>query len=183
VGLLVLLHKAGIPLSAVSIKTIGFTQIQSVAHHRVDAAVGYANNEPVFLRQQGFQVQEFDIYHWANIAGAGIAVGNAELAKRPGLVRAFVEATLRGMRETLAHPDESFRISEQAVPEIRASPRGPRAVLQRSLDLWRPERGRPLGWIDPGVWRTTAQLLYQYRQIPHPVSAGRMFTNRFIPRG
>lgn len=181
VGLLALLQQNGIPASNVSIKSIGFKQVQAVAHHRVDAAVGYANNEPVFLRQSGYRIQEFDIYHWANIAGAGIAAGNAEIAQHPAVVRAFVSATVRGMEDTLRNPDQAFQIAEQAVPEIRNNAREHRAVLLRSLDFWRPERGHRLGWIDSRIWNVTAHLLYQFKQIPTQVSATAYFTNRFLP--
>lgn len=183
VGLLALLQTAAIPLSSVSLEYINFTQVPSVAHHKVDAAVGYANNEPIKLRQEGYRVQEFDIYHWVNLAGAGIAAGNTLIARHRALVQAFVRATVQGMRDTLRNPNEAFRISEQAVPEIKVQQRENRAVLTRSLDFWRPEKGHPLGWVHPQIWTRTAQLLYRFKQIPHPVSASRFYTNRFVPRG
>ena len=182
VGLLALLRRAGIPQSSLKIESIGFNQVASVAGGKVDAAVGYAMNEPVFLRHQGLRVGEFDIFHWVNIAGAGIAVGNGEIARRPATVRAFVRATIRGMDDTLRNPDEAFRITLRVVPKLRAQSRVQRAILQRSLDFWRPEPGHPLGWIDPLVWNRTARLLYAFKQIPRPVSAASYYTNRFTRR-
>lgn len=182
VGLLVLLRKAGIPLSSVSLEEIGFTQLQSVANHKVDAAVGYANNEPVELRQEGQAVQEFDVYHWVNLAGAGVATGDAEIKNHPTIVRKFVAATVQGMKDTLSNPNQAFVISEHAVPEITAQPGRNRAVLDRSLSFWRAERGQPLGWIDVGVWKRTAKLLLQFKQIPHAVAPSSFYTNRFVPR-
>ena len=183
VGLLALLRHYHIPTSGVSIKSINFTQAQSVSHHRVDAAVGYAMNEPVQLRQQGHKVNEIDVYHVANIAGAGIATSTDEIAHHPGTVRAFVAATIAGMKETLQHPDQAFRIAESAVPEIKAQPKIQRAVLFRALDFWRAEKGHSLGWSNRNVWDTTARLLLLFKQIPHSVHAERFFTNQFLPSG
>src|SRR5579859_4227236 len=71
VGLLTLLKAAGLSPSNVSIKSIGYTQAASVAAHKVDAAVGYAMNEPLELRSERYKISELDIWHWANITGAG----------------------------------------------------------------------------------------------------------------
>lgn len=181
VGPLALLQAVGVPESAVSFKVIGFTQVPSVVQHKVDAAVGYAMNEPVQLRSEGQQVNEIDIYHYANLAGVGMAAGDTLLARRPTIVRAFVQATLHGMRDTLANPNEAFRISESTVKEIRVQAKAQRPVLQRCLDFWRAEPGHPLGWIDPAIWRTTAAALYRYKQISHPVTASSYYTERFVP--
>lgn len=180
VGLAALLQRSGIPLSRVRVRSIGFTQVESVAHGKVDAAVGYAMNEPVELRHQGYGVQEFDIFQWANIAGAGIATGDGEIARRPNVVRAFVRSTVQGMAETLRNPDEAFRISEAQVPEIKAQPSVQRDVLSRCLDFWRAEPGHALGWMNPQVWSETGRLLYRFKQIPHPVSPSPFYTNRFV---
>lgn len=181
VGLLALLGSVHLSRKDVSIKTIGFTQAEAVAHHRVDAAVGYAMNEPVQLRQEGYRVSEMDIYRNVNLAGAGIVASQDEIRRRPQIVRAFVAATLHGLRDTLQHPGEAFVDAEQAVPEIRAQPGIQRAVLNRSLAFWQPEPRHSLGWIDPAVWSRTADLLLRFRQVPHAVTAHNLYTNRFIP--
>lgn len=182
VGLLALLQRASIPRSSVTISSIGFTQVESVAHHKVDAAVGYAMNEPIQLRRQGYKVKEIDIYPWANLAGAGIAAGDTLIARHPRVVRAFVQATLRGLRDSLHNPTQAYRISAAAV-KIRTGAKTQQAVLRRAIDFWRPEPGHPLGWMDPVIWSRTARLLFQFKQIPHSVSAGMYYTNRFIPGG
>jgi NitT/TauT family transport system substrate-binding protein len=183
VGLLVLLKKAGISPSAAKIETIGYTQVQSVATHKVDAAVGYAMNEPVELHSSGVAVSEMDIANWANIAGAGLAAGDTFIARHPAAVKAFVAATLHGMRDTLKNPNQAFAITERSVPSLKPEAKVQRAILMRALDFWRAEPGHPLGWIDPKIWSVTGRLLYQFKQIPHQVKASDFYTERFIPAG
>jgi NitT/TauT family transport system substrate-binding protein len=180
VGLLVLLRQAGIPRSAVRIEDIGFTQAADVAQRKVDAAEGYAMNEPVQLRQEGYRINEIDVYRYANLAGAGIAVPDRELRSRPAVVRAFVQATLRGLRYTFQHPREAFAITLHAVPALRPVQHAQWAVLRRAISFWRAEPGHPLGWVDPAIWGATASLLYRFHQIPHAVRATPFFTNRFV---
>ncbi len=180
VGLLALLRSVGLSASDVDIKTIGFTQATTLAAHKVDAAVGYATNDVVQLTAQGTAVNEIDVYKYANLAAAGVASSDAEISNNPGVVRAFVEATIRGLRETVAHPVEAYRISASGVTEIKAQPAVQHAVLARSIDFWRPEPGRPLGWVDPGVWKQTAEALYHFHQISKLVNPARFYTNRFV---
>jgi NitT/TauT family transport system substrate-binding protein len=181
VGLLALLDRNRVSHSEVSIKAIGFTQVPSVAHHQIDAAVGYAMNEPVQLREEGYAVQEFDVYHWANIAGAGLATSDSLIARRPGVVRSFVQATLRGLADTLRDPSSAYAISARAV-KITLNDRVNRAVLQRCLPFWQAEPGHVLGWIDPSIWQHTALWLRRYAQISRPIQASQFFTNRFVAR-
>lgn len=179
-GLLALLHAVGLSASNVDIKTVGFTQASTLAAHKVDAAVGYATNDVVQLTARGTAVNELDVYKYANLASAGVISSDAEIGAHPGVVRAFVQATIRGLRETIARPAEAYRISANTVSEIKAQPVVQHAVLARSIDFWRPEPGHPLGWTDPRIWAETEVALYRFHQISRHVQPARYYTNRFV---
>lgn len=179
VGLLTLLHAGGLSTANLSLKSIGYTQAASVAARKVDAAVGYAMNEPLELRSEGYKVSELDIWHWANIAGAGIAAGNSMIANHPAVVRAFVQATLHGLRDTIRSPSAAYAISARII-HLKSNDPLQRAKLQRSIAFWRAEPGHPLGWVDPTIWHNSVDLLYRFKQLPARVSATRFYTNRFV---
>jgi NitT/TauT family transport system substrate-binding protein len=179
IGLRALLQAAHVPYSRVHVEAINFTQVTSVETHKVDAAMGYAMNEPVELRSQGYKVGEFDVYHWANLAGAGIATSDAMIAHHPAVVRAFIAATLHGLRDTLHNYRQALAISARAVPELRANLALQARILKRALHFWQPA-GVPLGAMDPHVWALTARVLYEFHQIPHPVTPTNFYTNQFI---
>jgi NitT/TauT family transport system substrate-binding protein len=180
IGLLALLQAAGVQQKDVTVKTIGFTQAQTLSAHKVQSVVGYANNDVVQLTARGTAVHEIDVYHYANLAAAGVVANDSEIGKDPGMVRAFVRATLHGLRETIAHPAEAYRISAGQVPEIKAQPAVQHAVLARSIDFWRAEPGHPLGWIDPAIWQRTERVLYRFGQISRQVKPSDFYTNQFI---
>jgi len=181
VGLLAYLHSVGIPQSAVQLRSIGFNQVPAVANGKVDAAVGYAINEPVELQAQGRQVGEIDVYHRVNIAGAGIATSLSEMKKHPAIVRAFVQATIHGMRDTIADPAQAFNLSTKEIKGLSAQRKTQLLVLKRADLYMRAEKGHALGWVDPTVWSVTEKALLRYGQIKHSVTAASYYTNRFIP--
>jgi NitT/TauT family transport system substrate-binding protein len=178
-GLLSLLRANHVPASAVTIQSIGYTQVAAVASGQVAAAMGYAPNDPVSLRAQGKSAGEFDVYKWAYLAGAGIATSDMLIKKNPAVVRAFVGATLKGLRYTLKHPSTAFTISKSSIPGF-TNDALQRQVLNRVIAFWKPA-GVPLGHMDPRVWNLTAKVLYQFKQIPQRVPASRYYTNRFVP--
>ena len=53
IGLLALLSSAGLKQDDVNIQTVGFTQVQALVTKKVDAVMGYLNNEPIQLQKQG----------------------------------------------------------------------------------------------------------------------------------
>jgi NitT/TauT family transport system substrate-binding protein len=55
-GLRALLAAAGVAETDVSMEVIGFNQVEAIRGGRVDAAVGYAVNEPLRLRSEGLDV-------------------------------------------------------------------------------------------------------------------------------
>jgi hypothetical protein len=84
------------------------------------------------------------------------------------------------LADTIKDPAYAFRVSEQAVPSLKAQAPIQRKVLTRSLAFCRAQSGHALGWMDPKVWTITAQLLYKYKQIPQAVNAKPYYTNQFI---
>lgn len=165
------------------VQEIGFTQAQTVLEDKVQVAIGYAMNEPVLLRQQGQEVNVLRVADVYDLASNGIAVSEKLLAEEPELVRSFVQASLRGLQETLANPDEAFNISIQQVPEAQlGDPNLQRQVLQESLPYWYSEKTTTegLGYTDVEIWRKTEEFMRASNILAGPVAVEEGFTNEFI---
>src|SRR2546422_6288974 len=115
VGLLALLYHAHLSLSDVHLQAIGFTQVQALLTHKVDAVVGYSNNEPLQLRKQGMQVRTFDVSNYQPLISNGIITTESTLQTQPDVVRGFVQATIMGLKEVIANPVEAVQISKNYV--------------------------------------------------------------------
>ncbi len=183
-GLLAALRSAGLTLNDVHVTTIGYTQVESVAAGRVDAAVGYSVNEPVRLTALGYKVTTLEVSTEANLVSPGIVTGIGEIARNPALVRAFVQATLHGLADTIADPKAAFAISRRA-PGLRLSG-GDVAVqydvLTRAIDFWHGAgtKVHGLGYVDPTQWSASAKLLHALTPSTPGALPKTAYTNAFV---
>lgn len=180
-GLLALLHSAGLGLKDVAIKNIGFTQVTALLTHQVDAVVGYANNEPIELAAQGFAVRTINVWDVQPLVSNGLVVLSGELKDHPDVVRAIVKATLQGVRETMANPQEAVRISAKYVPGLDQPAKAASAltVLQATIPLW--QGASTLGYNDPATWRAMASFLGTTGLVHGTVNPAPAYTNAYLP--
>jgi NitT/TauT family transport system substrate-binding protein len=162
----------------VQLEVIGYTQLANLTEERVDAAVVYANNEPVQLEQKGYEFVEFRVSDYASLVSNGL-ISNAEtLEEQPELVRAFARAFLKGLEDALNDPDAAFEICKNYVEGLEENEEAQRAVLEASMDYW---RGEPLGRSDPEAWKNTAEVMRGADLLEEKVDADQAFTNDFLP--
>jgi NitT/TauT family transport system substrate-binding protein len=184
-ALLASLSMQHIKAGDVSIQTIGYTQAQSVVQGKVDAAVGYSTNEPIILERHGYRLNVLEIGTLTNLVGAGIIAGDAFILRNPGVVQSFVRATMRGLAETIDHPQEAFALSRQVrgLNTLRGRDVGDQyAVLTRSIAFWHDgaTRVHGLGYARTTQWATSIRLLKTVGQLSRTPSLSRVLTNRFV---
>jgi NitT/TauT family transport system substrate-binding protein len=175
VGYIGLLTATGISPDAVSAEDIGFTQVESLLADRVEAVVGYGNNEPIQLRARGEEINVIDVADYIDMVANGIITNETVIAENPGLVEGFVHATLRGLADTLADPEAAYEISKQYVEGLDDSRM---SVLEASLPLWEAET---LGITEPASWEQTETVLLEMGLIDQPLDhLEAAYTNRFV---
>ncbi len=84
----------------------------------VDAATGFANNEPVQLELTGEEVTVLRVDDITPLPGPGLIAGDATLEAKRDAIAAFVAATLRAMEEITANPQVGLDAAIKAVPEL-----------------------------------------------------------------
>ncbi len=175
VGYVGLLSATGVEQEDVTTEEIGFTQIEALLEERVDAAVGYANNEPVQLAQQGVETNVIYVADYIDLVANGVVTNERTMTENPQLVRGFVHALLRGLQDTLADPDEAFEISKAYVEGLEDDRKG---VLDASLPLWEAET---LGLTSADSWSLTHDILLQAEQLDAPVGdLEAAYDNQFV---
>jgi NitT/TauT family transport system substrate-binding protein len=179
IGWQALLDAASIDPADVSLVSIGYTQVESLVTGQVDAAVIYAMNEPVQLRQQGYDVGVLYVVDYIDFVSNGLITNEETIAAQPELVRGMVSAMMRGLRDTLDDPDAAFAICRQYVAEIddQSAPLQ-RAVLEEALNFWRAE---DLGRSDPDAWSASTAFMHQIGLIDAELDPQTMFSNDFLP--
>ncbi|MCG8348110.1 MAG: ABC transporter substrate-binding protein [Chloroflexales bacterium] len=182
-ALLALLYAENLQESDLNVQEIGFTQAQAVLEDKVQVATGYGMNEPVLLRQQGQEANVLRVADVFPLAANGIAVSEQLIAQEPDLVRGFVQASLRGLQDTLDDPEAAFAISVEQVPEAQlGDPDFQRQVLQESLPYWYSDQTTTegLGYTDLETWQQTAELMLAAELLTGPMNVEDGFTNEFI---
>lgn len=111
--------------------------------------------------------------------GNGIVATDATLAAKPDLVKRFVEATIHGMRDAFANPDEAGAILHKYHPEIDVDVG---AGETRAVAELAQVQGQPLGQIDPARIDETIQVVKTAFKLSAPVSASDIYAPGFVTK-
>lgn len=179
VGLRALLFQAKMSESDVTLDSIGFNQVDLFAAGKQDIIVGYAANEPIQLRARGIPVTEIRVADYVQLASNGILTNEKTIRDNPQLVRAFVGAFLKGLSDTIANPDEAFKVSESYIPNFsQLDANVQKQILQTSIEQWKTQR---LGYSDPKAWENMQNVLLDMGLIAAKQDLNKAYTNEFIP--
>src|SRR5260370_35559035 len=157
VGLLALLNAVHLSFSDVHVSSIGFTQVTALLAHRFDAVVGYSNNEPLQLQKQGLTVRTFNASDYQPLVSNGLITTEDTLHNSPQTVKAFVKATLQGLRDVIADPTTAISISQGYVPGLNVA--NATAVLQSTIPIWQGSGQNAPGFNDMATSQSMMQLL------------------------
>lgn len=179
IGLRALLFSAGLSESDVTLEEIGFNQVELIAAGKQDIVVGYAANEPVQLKAQGFDVTELRVADSVQLASNGLLAGEKVIAENPKLVSAFVGAFLKGLKFTIENPDAAYALSAAYIPNFAdLDEKVQKEILAISIQMWEAER---LGYSDPQAWENMQNILLEMGVITEKMDLSKAFTNSFVP--
>lgn len=175
VGYAGLLSANGLTQEDVIASEIGFTQIETLMADQVEAAVVYANNEPVQLEAQGEDINVIYVSDFTDMVANGIITNESQIDQDPQSIERFLRAVMRGLSDTLANPEEAYEISKKYVEGLDDSRMN---VLEASIDLWRADT---LGITDGGSWQRTQEVLLEIGFLDAPLEdLAAAYTNEFV---
>lgn len=175
VGFAGLLAANGLTLDDVEPSDIGYSQVESLLTDQVEAVVGYANNEPLQLEQLGESVNVIYVADETDLVANGLIASEWLIANNPEVVAAFVRATLRGLADAIANPEEAYEISKRYVEGLDDSRKN---VLEASIEMWRADT---LGLTTVESWQRTQEALLQIGFLDASIeNLGSAFTNEFV---
>lgn len=174
-----MLRAAGLTEQDVRVLEIGFTQVEAVTSGRVDAAVGFVNNEPLVLSARGVSLNLIRAAPYNPAAGNGVITTDSTLANA-GLVREFLAATIEGLSLTISSPQRAFDLSRKFVPNL-ADDR--LRVLRASIPLYQSAYSRVtgLGASNPTGWTRLVSLLRETGRVKTTLPATDFYSNKFLP--
>jgi diguanylate cyclase (GGDEF)-like protein len=132
---------------------------------RVDAMQAYASDEPDYLSHAGFA------YRALTARDAGIDFYDlnfftlqAQIDQHPQRVKAFREATLRGWKYALEHPDEIMDVLQRDYSE-KHSREHLRFQYQQMVPLIQPVLVE-VGYMNPERWQNIVDTYIQQQMLP-----------------
>lgn len=109
--------------------------------------------------------------------GNGIIATEQTIQQNPQLLKAFVRATLKGMRDAFANPTEAGEILHKYHKEVSADVAKGETELVRELAV---VPGHPLGVIDPARIGRTIDVMRKSYPLKNPVQPQDMFVAGFV---
>jgi NitT/TauT family transport system substrate-binding protein len=178
IGWRALAASTGLEEEDVQLEVIGYAALENLTVGRVEAAVVYANNEPVQLEQRGYDTVLIPVADYAPLVSNGLITNEETLQENPELVRALARAFLKGLADTLDDPDTAFEICKTYVEGLEENESVQRAVLEATLTYW---QGEPLGVSDLATWQRTADVMLEAGILSEAVDAEAAFSNDYLP--
>jgi len=163
-----------------------FGQGAAVQQGAVDAATGFANNEPVQLQLAGVQTSVVHVDNILALPGPGLITGTKTLVDKSEALRAFIDVTLSAMTEIAADPQKGLDASVALVPDLgtTASSATQLAILRATIETW-PNAAAPYlgtyGFIDKGGWTASITYMAKLGLVPHPVSVDQLVDASLLP--
>lgn len=180
-GLKALLRSARIADSDVNLVAIGTTEVEALVQKRIDVAMTFLPNESAQMKSLGLPVETISVSDYLNFVAPGFVAGDTLIKEHPEVVQKFVNATLRGLRDSLATPGDAFESSLKRMPELSVDNQPlQRDVLAATIDYYKPVAGHTLGGSDPDAWVQTQDFMQSIGVIDHSIDPTQYYTNTFV---
>ena len=161
-----------------------FSQATALRESQVDAATGFANNEPVQLALAGIETNVLTVDQATPLPGQGLTVGAALGSKKEAL-QAFVAATLRAMEEITANPQVGLDDSIAAVPDLATDRASQLAILNATVNIWHSSYTdqNGLGAIDKNAWTSSIDFMKTLPDlgVSSSLTADQLLTEDLLP--
>lgn len=181
-----LLHSANLTADDVQIQLYpDYGQLVGVQQGQVDAATGFANNEPIQLGRAGVPPVVLPIDAIVPLPGNGLIAGSKTLESKRDALALFISATLRAMGEISDDPQVGLGAAIKAVPEIAADRDGQLAVLRATIELWHDTltEAQGLGAVDRDGWTKSIAAIAALPGglVPNPVTVDQIVDDSLLP--
>jgi len=172
----------GIDMSKIREEGLDYSvYLKAVETGQVDATLGYIDTEGFILENQGYKLNLIPFADYGVVLiDYGFATNLDMIKNKPDVVRRFVAAIVKSFTYSGEHVDEAVAAGKKRFPEYSEALAQKQAAYQPTLYGDSVKQGKPVGWIDDGVWVGTLTILHDYMGLKN-TDASRYYTNEFIP--
>lgn len=162
--------------------TIGFNGVQNLENGKVNGFTGFYPADGVQVEYDGFPVHsfKFDENGGPRYPGLVAFTTTKRIGADSALMKAFVDATVRGYDDTLANPAQSLN---DLLAENKSLKEG---ITKAQLDAYMPmfkAGAKSYGVIDEENISNLSAYLVEKKLIKAPIAPERYGTNQYVPGG
>ncbi|MFN3266835.1 MAG: ABC transporter substrate-binding protein [Deinococcales bacterium] len=141
----------------VTILETGWTQLEALTANRVDAVMGYINNEAIVAESRGIKLNILVAALVNKSPSNGVIMVDGAIASN--IARSFLEASQLGMKSTIENSKQAFEYAKKYVPNMTADRQ---KVLDASIKFYQSNfskaKGQGLGFSNPNNWEYAFSL-------------------------
>ncbi len=158
-----------------------YGQASALQQGAVDAATGFANNEPIQLRKAGIEPVVLTVDNIVPLPGPGLVTGKATLDAKRDALAAFTLVTLNAMDDITADPQKGLDATFAAVPDLAKDPDLQRQILDATIATWQNPRTDAYGTIDRDGWQKSLDFMTKLGLVPNPVTVDQLVNETLLP--
>ena len=174
-GLLVALKSAGLSEADLTIEEIGYTHQAALAAGKVDAAVGFVNNDLVQDQSAGLPVVALSLTPDGEppLVGASLFTTRAYLDGHRDVVSRVAKGFVDGMSAVVADPTDALTVSATQIPGLDQPDAlaAARATLAATIPVMTGADGTVSGALDAAQWQAMADFLLDAGVLTKPADA------------
>ncbi len=177
-----MLAGANLKESDVKIVEVGFNQLEALTADRVDAVMGFINNEAVQAEAKGLKLNIL-VAALVNKSPSSGVISMDDTLKNEPLVKGFLEASQRGLKLSIDNTKQAFDYAKKYVPNM---PADRIKVLESSVKLYQSNFSKNdkqgLGFSNPNNWEYALALLKNVGRLDSKqlYKRGDFYTNKFL---
>jgi NitT/TauT family transport system substrate-binding protein len=173
-----LLAQAGLTPKDVKFVKMNFaSRVPALLAGKIDATEGYATEFPA-ATDQGRMIlwRDFGLDYY----GEGLYATNKFLDSKTNqeTAKKFVQATMKGLDYSIAHPDETAKILASAAQQ--SDPTYFQKELTALIPIWQAHDAQGLGYMTDAKWTSTLDLVTKYLSPKGSTTIDKLYTNEYL---
>lgn len=177
-----ILEGANVDPEDVTERNVGFGLTPALLTRKVDAVLGafwnyegtelkLRNRDPRIIRMEDAGVPSYD--------ELVLVASESSLEEKGDEIRRFIGALAAGTQDLERNPDEAIEGLLDANRDL--DERLQREVVDVTLPLFAPPRGKPYGWQEPERWQAFGEWMREKGLLERLPEPARTFTNEYLP--
>lgn len=185
-GTQVLLKSGGLKESDVKIQEIGYTLVAALSGRKVDAVVGFSNNDVVNLVAAGVKIRTIPLApEKVPLVSACLITTRKHLEAQPEAVRSVVAGFVKATEAVIKDPAAAITHAEAHVPSYKSDATQREAAvrtLAASIDIWKGPQGVYRPQLEEAQFADMATFMKENGLVSGYVEPNKAMTNEFLPK-